>query len=91
VSLVWAKTFIIGDFIMAKSDCFTVNWTRELPTEPGDYLYSSALTKGVTVLTTAFNKQGVLVCTNAKKMTLAEFSEVSPDGMWSSSKIEVPN
>jgi len=75
---------------MEKSDCFIVNWTRELPTEPGDYLYSSTMTNGVVVLTIARNKQRVLVCTNAKKMPLADFSEMFADAMWSSSKIEVP-
>jgi len=75
---------------MAKKDCFIVNWTRELPTEPGDYLFSSTFTKGVTILRVAKSKQGILVCANAKNMSLAEFSEIAVNGMWSSSKIEVP-
>ena len=75
---------------MAKRNCFTVKWTRELPTEPGDYLFSSTFTKGVTILTIAKSKQGVLICRNAKNMTLPELSEFIADGMWSASKIEVP-
>jgi hypothetical protein len=67
-----------------------VHWTRELPTEPGDYLFSSTFTRGITILTIAKSKQGVLVCANAKNMSLPEFSEMVVDGMWSSSKIEVP-
>ena len=75
---------------MAKRNTFTVKWTRELPTEPGDYLFSSPMTKGVAVLTIAKNKQGVLVCRNAQNRPLAECSELFADGMWSASKIEVP-
>ena len=75
---------------MKKKNSFTVTWTRELPTEPGDYLFSSTFTKGVTVLTIDKSKQGVLVCRNAKNMSPAEFSEIAVDGMWSSSKIEMP-
>ena len=73
-----------------QSDSLIVNWTREFPTESGDYLYSSAMTKGVVVLSIAYSKQGILVCTNAKNMPLADFSKMFANAMWSSSKIEVP-